>query len=119
MSEFSKFNPENQNRSNYIKFVKVDFIMADIDEDEWKVNAILTHKLFCWFVSFNSTKVAFWSYFGWTDLHYLFKPKEPIFKNLVEFLDGLKLKSESYSHYFKDLNRHAEFDELDYKIDFI
>ena len=43
MSEFPKFNPENQILANYIKLMKVALIVADIYEDEKKESIIFTH----------------------------------------------------------------------------
>ena len=43
-----------------------------------------------------------------TSLTTLFNPQKTLLKSLEEFKDRMKQKSESYSQYYKDLNRLTE-----------
>ena len=95
--------------------------MIDITDDAKKVTIILTHK---------STKYShnLLSPFAptspslddlKTSLIALFNPPEMLVKSLAEFQDRVKQISQSYSQYFKDLNRLTELCRFGHKSKFL
>ena len=49
----------------------------------------------------------------------LFNPHDTLINSLKEFQDRVKQKSESYSQYYKDLNRLAELCKFRHKSEFL
>ena len=81
--------------------MRVAFILADITDDAKKVNIILTHIPTKYFYNLVSLFAPTPSDLSLYDLKKrmtaIFNPPQTIVKNLAEFQDRVKQKSESYS----------------------
>ena len=79
--------------------MKVVILAADVYEEEKKVSITLTHIPTSYFDDLVSLSASNYpSDLTLTELevrlNYLFKPREPIVKRLIEFQDRVKLKSQ-------------------------
>ena len=122
--KFPVFNPESQTLDNYLELIKVSFTAAAITDTNRQVSIILTHIPTKYFDdvlaliaprSVSSLTMAELTTF----LKQLFKPKHTIVKSLSEFQDRSKLKTETYSNFYKDLNRLAELCDFSNKEEFL
>ena len=122
--KFPKFVPEVQTLTNFLELMKVAFDAADITEDTKKVKILLTQLPTKYFDALRSLcALNSPSTLSLDDLESnlitLFNPPDTLVMSLAEFQDRVKQKSESYSLYFKDLNRLAELCRFKNKGEFL
>ena len=113
MCQYPTYDPKIQTLFNYLELMKATFIAKNVFQER-QVGIIFTHIPTAYFDSLVALSAPFpVSDLSLADLEikleFLYdKPRASLLVLMMAFYDRRKLSSESYSHFFRDLNNLTE-----------